>query len=343
MEAGRPGKFARRSQSGGVLKRTFAIIGSFLLLSASLWAIPSVAAGPVRSDLNLGRADAALQTLNTVLAQNPADAEAHNLRCRVYYQEELWDRAVSDCEAAVRANPSSSDYHLWLGRAYGQKASHASLISAYKLARKVSAEFQKAVQLDPQNALALADLGEFNVSAPAIVGGGINRAQALMPHLQAVDAAAAFSLQAKIAEAQKNYAAAESSLRAAIAHSANPAAAWMDLAAFYRRRGQMMEMMAALHNGASLDRHHGPALVDGADNLTEAHLDPQTAIQWLQQYLTSAGQSEEAPAFAVRAKLAHLLADQGDTDGAQQQLAAAHAVASGYRIPARGLSSVAAR
>lgn len=305
--------------------------------------MPSVAADPVRSDLNAGHADAALQKLNTVLTQNPADAEAHNLRCRVYYEEELWNQAVSDCEAAVQANPSNSDYHLWLGRAYGQKASHASLISAYKLARKVSAEFQKSVQLDPHNASALADLGEFDVSAPSIVGGGMSRAQALVPQLQALDSSAAFNLQAKIAESQKNYPAAESSLKAAIAHSSNPAAAWMDLAAFYRRRGQMGQMTTAIHNGASLDRHHGPALVDGADNLTQAHLEPQTAIQWLQQYLSSRGQSEEAPAFAVRAKLAHLLADQGDTYGAQQQLAAAHAVASGYRIPARGLASVAAR
>ena len=313
------------------------------MLSASLWAMPAVTADPVRSDLNHGHADAALQKLNLVLAQDPADAEAHNLRCRVYYQEELWDQAVSDCEAAVQADPSNSNYHLWLGRAYGQKASHASLMSAYKLARKVSAEFQKAVQLDPHNAPALADLGEFEVSAPSMVGGGIGRAQALLPQLRATDAAAAFNLQAKIAEAQKNYGAAESSLKAAIAHSSNPPAAWMDLAAFYRRRGQLTEMTTALHNGASLDRQHGPALVDGAANLAEAHLDPQTAIAWLQQYLSSGNQSEEAPAFAVRAKLAHLLADQGDTYGAQQQLAAAHAVASGYRVPAHAFSSVAAR
>lgn len=305
--------------------------------------MPSVASDPVRSDLNLGHADAALQKLNTELAQNPADAEAHNLRCRVYYQEELWDQAVSDCEAAVQSNPSNSNYHLWLGRAYGQKASHASLMSAYKLARKVSAEFQKAVQLDARNVPALADLGEFDVNAPSMVGGGISRAQALVPQLQSLDAAAGYTLQAKIAESQKNYASAESSLKSAITHSSEPAGAWMDLAGFYRRRGQIAEMVTALHNGVSLDRHHGPALVDGAENLTEAHLEPQTAILWLQQYLSSRGQSEEAPAFAVRAKLAHLLADQGDTFGAQQQLAAVHAVASGYRVPARGFSSVAAR
>jgi hypothetical protein len=105
----------------------------------------------------------------------------------------------------------------------------------------------------------------------------------------------------------------------------------------------MSEKVSALHNGTSLDRHHGAALVDAADNLTAAHLEPETAIQWLQQYLASTGQSEEAPAFIVRAKLARLLADRGDASAAQQQLAAAHSMASGYRIPARAFSSVAAR
>jgi tetratricopeptide (TPR) repeat protein len=325
------------------LKRTISIIGSILLLSSSLWAAPLFAADSVRSDLNQGHADVALQKLTTALAQNPADAEAHNLRCRVYYQEELWDQAIPDCEAAVRTNPSSSDYHLWLGRAYGQKAAHASLISAYKLAKKVAAEFQQAVQLDPQNTQALADLGEFDVSAPSIVGGGVSRAQVLAPKLQAVDAAAGFNLQAKIAEATKDYGTAESNLKFAIAHSSTAASAWVDLAGFYRRRGRMSEMVSALHNGTSLDHQHSAVLVDAADNLTAAHLEPQTAIHWLQQYLAAESLSEDAPAFAVRAKLARLLADEGDTSEAQRQLAAARSMASGYHIPARAFSSVAAR
>ena len=88
----------------------------------------------------------------------------------MYYQEEDWDRAISDCEAAVKLAQGDSNFHLWLGRAYGQKAAHASIVSGYPLARKVHAEFEQAVQLDPKNAEALADLGEFDVMAPSVVG-----------------------------------------------------------------------------------------------------------------------------------------------------------------------------
>jgi tetratricopeptide (TPR) repeat protein len=291
------------------------------------------AAGSARQDLDLGRADSALQTLNETLTQNPNDPEAHNLRCRVYFQEEDWDRAISDCEAAVRLAQGESNYHLWLGRAYGKKAEHASIMSGYQLARRVHTEFEQAVQLDPKNAEALADLGEFDVMAPSVVGGGVGKAEAIVQQLATVNPAAALTLQARIAEDRKDFGTAESQLKNAIQKSSYPANAWMDLASFYRRRGRLDEMVAAARTGAGLDPKHGPALVDGASNLGQAGRETQTAIQWLQQYLNSNAQSEIAPAFVVRAQLALLLQKQGDVEAAQQQLAAVHALASGYRVP----------
>jgi tetratricopeptide (TPR) repeat protein len=299
-------------------------------LCAGLWALADTAL-PLQ-DLNFGRADSALQSLNASLALHPNDADAHNLRCRVYYQEEEWDRAIADCEAAVRLEPANSNFHLWLGRAYGQKAAHVSIVSGYPLARKVHAEFEQAVKLDPQNADALADLGEFDVMAPGVVGGGVSHAEAVAQRLGGVNPADALLLVARMAEAKKDYAGAEAALKDAIQKSSYPADGWMDLASFYRRRGRLDDMVAAAHTGASLDPTHGVALVDGAGNLAQAGREPQTASQWLQQYLSSHAQSEIAPSFVVRAQLAELLRKQGDIDAAQQQLAVVHALASGYRI-----------
>jgi tetratricopeptide (TPR) repeat protein len=314
--------------------------GIFFAVSAALWALPPGAANSARQDLNLGRADEALETLATVLNQNPKEAQAHNLRCRVYYQEEQWDPAIADCEAAVELAEDDSNFHLWLGRAYGQKAAHASILSGYPLARKVHAEFERAVELDAHNAEALADLGEFDVMAPAVVGGGIAHADAIVQQLRSIDPAGSLVLQAGIAEAKKDFAAAETNLKAAIANSSDPANAWMDLASFYRRRGRLDEMVAAAHTGASLDARHGPALVDGASNLTLAGREPETAILWLQEYLNSHAQSEVAPAFVVRTQLARLLQIQGDIEAARQQLAVVHALASAYRIPSSINASV---
>jgi len=301
-------------------------------LAVSALSVP--AANSVQRDLDLGHANDALQSLNTFLGQNPSDAAAHNLRCRVYFQEQQWDPAIADCEAAVRLDPDNSGFHLWLGRAYGRKAEHASLVASYSLARKVHAEFQTAVQLNSRSIAALADLGEFDASAPLVVGGGTARAEAIVPQLQALDPAAALLLRSRIAESSRNFAQAEGDLKAAISVSSHPADAWMDLAAFYLRRGRIADMVAAAHAGAALDSRHGPALVDGASDLAQTGSETQTAIHWFQEYLESSAQSEVAPAFAVRAQLATLLERQGDTQAAQQQWATVHALASGYRPPA---------
>lgn len=318
--------------------------GAICALATVALAMSASTANPVRQDLNLGRADVALQRLNTALSQNPSDAEAHNLRCRVFYEEQHWDQAIADCQAAVLVQPQNSNYHLWLGRAYGQKAaSTSSLLAAYKLARKVAAEFQQAAQLDPRNAAALADLGEFDVSAPAVVGGGMSRAEAVLQQLRSVSPADALTLQARIAEEKKDYAGAESAYRASIAQAKNPANAWMDLAAFYLRRGRANDAVAAAYNGAALDHQHGPALVSGATALSATNRDPSTAILWLREYLASPAQSEDAPAFVVHAQLARLLENQGDARAAQEQLAQVHALASGYQIPPSGASTRAGR
>src|ERR1019366_2129632 len=49
--------------------------------------------------LQAGEADKALPLLEP-LAQPGGEAEAYNLRCRVEYTLEQWDRATSDCEQA---------------------------------------------------------------------------------------------------------------------------------------------------------------------------------------------------------------------------------------------------
>lgn len=297
------------------------------------------AATEARQDLNFGRADAALRILDAAVGQNASDAEAHNLRCRVFYQEEQWDAAIADCEAAVEFAPNDSDDHLWLGRAYGKKAAHASLVQAYKLARRVHAEFEAAARLDPRNGAALADLGEFDVEAPAVVGGGLKNAEAIVLQLRSVDPVRASTLQAQIAEEKKDYVSAEAAFKAAIAQAPEPAEPWMDLANFYQRRGRTDAMLSALNTAVERDRAHGPALVEAATLLSRAGRDPGPAIPWLREYLNSRAQTESAPAFVVRAQLAKLLAMQGDRQAADEELAAVHALASGYRIPAAANSA----
>ncbi len=88
------------------------------------------------------------------------------------------EKSVAYLQKAVAAAPGTSRYHQWLGEAYGRSAQRALLFSQFGLARKCLAEYQRAVELDPRNLDARFNLFDFYRSAPAIIGGGAERAAA---------------------------------------------------------------------------------------------------------------------------------------------------------------------
>lgn len=283
------------------------------------------------ADLQAGRADAALGKLWSAVQQSPGNAQAYNLLCRAYLSEEHWDEAVNACEKAVQLDSSNSDYHMWLGRAYGEKADRVSFVTAYALGKKVRSEFEAAVQANPRNAAALSDLGEFYAEAPFLIGGGGDKAEAIARRLDAIDPARAHEVRARIAEAQKDYGKAEGEFKAAIAASPKPANYWMTLGSFYRRRQRWSDMVAAIRNGIAADKDHDTALPNGAWVLIRANREPQLALQMMETYLASSRKTEEAPAFVIYTDVARLKKQLGDVAGAQHELAEARALASGYK------------
>jgi tetratricopeptide (TPR) repeat protein len=294
-------------------------------------AMSGTARDAVRKAMNQGRADDALRLLDTALQADPNDADALNLRCRVFYAEERWDDAIGACERAVQLAPNNSNYHLWLGRAYGEKAERVNFVTAYKLAKLIRVEFETAASLDPKNGEALSDLGEYYAKAPAVLGGGVAKAEEVERQLDGFAPVRAVDLRARIAEEKKDYLDAEKEFRAKISVSHSDAQAWMDLGSFYRRRERWDEMLAAVESGAvAADVDHGPPLVDGASTLMKAGREPRMAIDWMRSYLGSNSLSEDAPAFVVHAQIGILLKQLGDKQGAQREFAAARALAKDY-------------
>ena len=211
---------------------------------------------------------------------------------------------------------------MWLGRAYGFKASHASPFAALSLAIKVRIAFERAVQLDPENIHAMNDLGEFYVEAPSLIGGGLDKAQALAARMQPHFPSQAHRLLALIAEKKKDDAIAEAEFSNAVAAGKTPEA-YIDLGHFYQRHNQPDKMVDALQSGIAADRRKGPALVDAASILTDAHRSPELAETLLRAYLSSSAKTDDAPAFKVHIQLGDLLAHRGDAAAAHREYAAA--------------------
>jgi tetratricopeptide (TPR) repeat protein len=317
------------------------LLGVALAANSSAQSHPAVgdlssnaALAKANAALQNGEADKALALLQSSALQNNGQAEAHNLSCRVRFALEEWAEAASECEQAVRLDAQVSNYHLWLGRSLGERADHASFLSAYSLAKRARVEFEKAVGLNPRNIEALADLGEFYAEAPAVVGGGADKAQAIAVQLDKVDAARAGVLRSRIAEQQKDYGTAERELKQAIASSPHPATLWASMAGFYKRRQQWPEMESAvrgIQSAAERDSHAGAALYDGASVLMESNRDLALAARIFEDYLNSSAKSEEAPAFQAHERLARIKDRLGDAESAARERAAARALAREYK------------
>jgi tetratricopeptide (TPR) repeat protein len=299
------------------------------------------------SALQAGEADRALALLAAVHSSGPnsgsTSAEAYNLICRVRLTLEQWDAATTQCEQAVRLDAQNSDYHLWLGRALGEKADHATFLTAFSLAKRTRAEFEESVRLDPRNAEALSDLGDFYRQAPGVVGGGVDKAQQIASQLDKVDAARAHQLRGRIAEQQKNYPSAEREFKQAIAVDAHPGLSWTTLAGFYARRQSFAEMDLAIHSAVSdalHDKHSAVALFDSAGLLIEFNRDPALAANLLNDYLASSFMTEEAPAFIAHIRLARLKVKLGDLAAAEKERTVALSLAHDYK-PAQDFKSQA--
>ncbi len=297
--------------------------------------IPPVLAGS--SDpaalLQQGRVDEASFALTALIAAHPADARPRQLLCRALYVQDMVEAAIPQCERAVANDPADSENRMWLARAYGIKASTANPLAALTLAKKVHTGFERAVALDPNNVRAMSDLGEYYVAAPAIVGGGLDKAQVLAATMQPRFPSQAHRLLAFIAEKKKDDADAETEFRNAVDAGHTPAA-YIDLGHFYQRHNQPARMLEALRAGVASDHHKDASLVDAASILTEAHSSPQLAEDLLRTYLASPAKSDDAPAFKVHLQLGNLLAQNGDPDSAHREYASALALASNF-APAR--------
>ena len=300
-----------------------------LLIFASLLHSSAIPANVTpRQLLAEGRVDDAVRVLQQQVSLHPADAESFNLLCRAYFMADAWDPALEACQRAASLAPQSSMYQLWLGRVYGEKADHSSIFSAPGLAKQARTAFERAVQLDPGNWEARADLGEFYAEAPGIVGGGKDKARAQADALMRINPAMGHWVLARVAEKDKQPDVAEREYRAEIAASHSGARAWLDLAGFLRHEKRYEEMKQALRtlNSSLLDRPE--ALLHAAQQLFRSDLDLPFAVGLLERYLKAP--VEDGPAFKAHDLLGQIYEKQGDRRAAADEFRAALALAHSY-------------
>ena len=122
-----------------------------------------------------------------VAAAEPANADAAYRLGRLALMRDDADEAVKWLEKAASLAPTSAAYMVSLGDAYGLSAQKAGLFSKPGLARQCHAAYEKAVALDPRSVEAHYSLYRFYRQAPAIAGGGLDKARTEALVLQKLD------------------------------------------------------------------------------------------------------------------------------------------------------------
>ena len=187
------------------------------------------------------RFDDAKREFSARIQRNPNDREAMYYLGRVAAAQNATDESVKWFEKAVEADPQNADYHFWLGNAYGDAAQHASKFRQPFLARKVKAEFERAVQLDPKQLDGRLGLIEFYVQAPGFMGGSIPKAKEQATEILKLNRMRGGFAIASIAEREKDLAEAERGYRLAYDAAPDSLAAFASLTNFFMRQNRAEE------------------------------------------------------------------------------------------------------
>jgi tetratricopeptide (TPR) repeat protein len=210
-----------------------------------LLAIPSLLAAQAPEQLfRDGKYDEARAAFQAVLAKDKNDANALYYMGRIANAQGKSGEAVDWFEKAVKRNDQSALYHYWLGNALGDEAQKASKIRQPFLARRVKAEFERAVQLDPKSIDAREGLIEFYSIAPGFMGGSMDKAREQANEIVKLDPMRGHLGLARVAERSKDLATAEREYKALIDALPDSATGYYVLGSFYRGQSRWDEAFA---------------------------------------------------------------------------------------------------
>ena len=255
-----------------------------LALILAVTVLLAAAAGTYDQALN-AYYQADYETAIGILTQLPSSARVDSLLGQCWFYQGEYHKASQALEKAVAREPNNSMVWTWLGRSYGRRAETAFPLAAPSLATRAREAFERAVKLDPANGEGMGDLFEFYLDAPALFGGGVDKARALVAQITKNDAAEGHFANARIEEKQKLNEAAEADLREAIALAPGQPGRIIDLAQFLARRGRFGESDQAFAQAAKLEPDAPRLLYARAETWIKAKRNLVQAKELLNRYL----------------------------------------------------------
>lgn len=237
----------------------------------------------------------AVDILKNAEGSDPNNFDLYALLSRSYLQLDQYDAAVSSGEKAVALSPKNSEFHRLLGEAYGAKADHAPMFSAYSFARKTQKEFETATQLDDHNFEAFQNLIEYDCTAPGVVGGGEEKAQPLIQKLMSMDVAEGHYGAGICRAKKKDYAGADAEIAKALESKPKTAKRIYDIGDYFLGRKNGAELLAVADAGERLAPQDQRGKFYRAVGLILQGQQPEEAEKLLREYIATAPMHSDNP------------------------------------------------
>jgi tetratricopeptide (TPR) repeat protein len=297
-------------------------LARFILLLASLGVSNAAQSASVvdtaRGLFDQGKYAEARAMLASEAAKGSNDADVYFWMAKSDFEMRHFDDSIKEVERAISMNPGNSEYHHLLGEVCGRKAEHAGWFAGVGLAKRTSAELERAAELDPHNVTARRDLVNFDVRAPGFVGGGEQKALDEIQQVSALDAVEGHLARLDYDQERKLWDQADEECKFVLAAKPNRPGPYFEVASYYERRENGAALRLAVTEGRRnagdaprFDYHWGVAAVLTGD------LDGAEAP--LKRYLTVPPRSNQPSPADAHVWLGRLYEKQGNHAAALAQ------------------------
>jgi len=194
------------------------------------------------------------------IKQYPDNPDINFLLGKASFLTGDYDNAEDYLEKAIKLDENGSDqsdesqYHYWLANTKGIKAQKGGILKMPGRAKACKNNYEKAIELQPENLEARFGLLQYHLQAPGFVGGDKDKARAQADTIGYFDKVQGLKAQSMIAEfVDEDYPKAEDYLRQAMATDTTNLDSYYWLGHFLARRGRMEEAESLSFKAQAID------------------------------------------------------------------------------------------
>jgi tetratricopeptide (TPR) repeat protein len=257
-----------------------------------------------------------------VFLSSTAGEDIHSVfrKAQDLVRREQYEAAVPLLEKCVAAEQGNSKFHQWLGRALGLQAAQNGIVSGALSVRRVKAELEKAIALDPLNLEARQDLAIMYRAAPGFLGGSNAMAAQQLAFIRRHDPALASQLDGDFLFADKKYDAALSAYQESAKLHPRPMIE-VRISLAYQQKKDWTQSFAALDRALALDANFPFALYQVGRCAALSGFELERGEKCLRTYIAMPVREDlENPSIAAaHFRLGNILEKKGDQAGARSE------------------------